>query len=53
MNRLCRMFIGLMAMDTTRVFYADANFSILTYGKVEGYRAWMLSGAGILRLPFW
>jgi hypothetical protein len=40
LNRLYRMFLsGLMAMDTTRVFYADANFSMrLAYGKVEGYQ---------------
>lgn len=29
---------GLMAMDTNRTFYPDANFTMrLTYGKIEGY----------------
>lgn len=40
MQRFYRKYItGLMAMESDRVFYPDANFSMrLTYGKVEGYK---------------
>jgi hypothetical protein len=39
MRRLYRKYLtGLMAMDSEKIFYPDANFSMrLTYGKVEGY----------------
>ncbi len=38
--RLYRKYLlGQMAMDTSRIFYPDANFTMrLAYGKVEGYR---------------
>jgi hypothetical protein len=38
-NRLYRKYLsGLMVMDSSRVFYPDANFTMrLAYGKVEGY----------------
>jgi hypothetical protein len=41
LNRLYRKYItGLMAMDTGRVFYPDANFTMrIAFGKVEGYRS--------------
>ena len=41
LNRLYRQYVaGLMAMDTGRVFYPDANFTMrITYGKVEGYKS--------------
>ncbi len=39
LNRLYRKYMtGLMAMDTGRLFYPDANFTMrIAYGKVEGY----------------
>jgi hypothetical protein len=39
LNRLYRKYLtGLMEMDTARIFYPDANFTMrVTYGKVEGY----------------
>lgn len=38
-NKLYRKYVtGLQAMDTAKLFYPDANFTMrLTYGKVEGY----------------
>ena len=31
---------GLMAFDTNRLYYPDANFTMrIAYGKVEGYKA--------------
>jgi hypothetical protein len=41
LNRLYRKYIeGLMAMDSGRVFYPDANFTMrIAYGKVEGYKS--------------
>lgn len=41
LNRLYRKYItGLMAMDTSRVFYPDANFTMrVAFGKVEGYKS--------------
>jgi hypothetical protein len=40
LSRLYRKYIaGLMAMDSGRVFYPDANFTMrVAFGKVEGYR---------------
>jgi hypothetical protein len=40
LNRLYRKYLtGLMIMDTSRIFYPDANFTMrLAYGKVEGYK---------------
>jgi hypothetical protein len=39
-NRLNRRYLtGLMAMETSHVFYPDANFTMrVAYGKVEGYK---------------
>jgi hypothetical protein len=39
LNRFYRKYLtGMMAMNTERIFYPDANFTMrLTYGKVEGY----------------
>jgi hypothetical protein len=41
LNRLYRKYIrGLMAMDSGRIFYPDANFTMrVAFGKVEGYKA--------------
>ncbi len=41
LNRLYRKYLnGLMAMDSGRVFYPDANFTMrIAYGKVEGYKS--------------
>jgi hypothetical protein len=41
LNSLYRKYIaGLMAMDTGRIFYPDANFTMrVTFGKVEGYKS--------------
>jgi hypothetical protein len=41
LNSLYRKYItGLMAMDTGRVFYPDANFTMrIAFGKVEGYKS--------------
>jgi hypothetical protein len=41
LNRLYRKYItGLMAMDSGRIFYPDANFTMrIAYGKVEGYKS--------------
>ncbi len=41
LNGLYRKYItGLMAMDSSRVFYPDANFTMrVAFGKVEGYKA--------------
>jgi hypothetical protein len=41
LNRLYRLYAGgLMAMDTGRTFYPDANFTMrVAFGKVEGYKA--------------
>jgi len=41
LQRLYRDYVsGLMATDTNRVYYPDANFTMrVTYGKVEGYKA--------------
>jgi hypothetical protein len=41
LNRLYRKYMtGLMAMDSGRLFYPDANFTMrIAYGKVEGYNS--------------
>jgi hypothetical protein len=41
LQRLYRDYLnGLMAIDTDRLYYPDANFTMrVTYGKVEGYKA--------------
>jgi hypothetical protein len=41
LNCLYRKYLaGLMAMDTGRVFYPDANFTMrIAFGKVEGYKS--------------
>ncbi len=41
LNRLYRKYItGLMEMDSGRVFYPDANFTMrIAFGKVEGYKS--------------
>ncbi len=41
LNLLYRQYIaGLMAMDTGRIFYPDANFTMrIAFGKVEGYKS--------------
>jgi len=41
LSRLYRKYItGLMVMDSNRVFYPDANFTMrIAFGKVEGYKA--------------
>jgi len=41
LNRLYRLYMsGLMAMDTSRTFYPDANFTMrVAFGRVEGYKA--------------
>lgn len=41
LNSLYRKYIkGLMAMDTGRVFYPDANFTMrVAFGKVEAYKS--------------
>lgn len=41
LNRLYRKYIaGLMVMDSGRVFYPDANFTMrIAFGKVEGYKS--------------
>jgi Peptidase S46 len=41
LQRLYRDYLrGLMATDTNRVYYPDANFTMrVTFGKVEGYKA--------------
>ncbi len=41
LNRLYRKYMtGLMAMDSGRLFYPDANFTMrISYGKVEGYNS--------------
>ena len=41
LQRLYRDYVsGLMATDTNRVYYPDANFTMrIAYGKVEGYKA--------------
>jgi hypothetical protein len=41
LQRLYRDYLnGLMAIDTNRVYYPDANFTMrVAFGKVEGYKA--------------
>lgn len=41
LQRLYRDYVsGLMANDTNRIYYPDANFTMrVAYGKVEGYKA--------------